>query len=78
MTNHTLQLAMRPEIGAKVKITRQRICGAIAAVHDAEKPSEWYLDILPELAVGDAELIPNVHSSGVVYVDASGERPVSP
>lgn len=70
---------MRPPIGAKVEIVRHRLTGTIAAVRAAMRPGVWFLDILPETAIGDEETIRNVYSTGVFYVDAAGgKRPVSP
>lgn len=78
MTEPTLQLAMRPPKGAKVEIVRQRIVGEIVGVRDAMRPGVWFLDIRPDLAI-EEEIIRNVYSTGVFYVEAGGiRRAVSP
>lgn len=78
MNEPTLPLAMRPPIGAKVEIVQQRIAGEIVGVRAAMRPGVWFLDIRPELGI-EEEIIRNVYSTGVFYIEAGGiKRPVSP
>ncbi len=77
MTEPTLQLTMPPQLGAKVEISRHRIRGKILAA--TPEGGEWRLDIVPDTALDDSEVIPGVLSSGVDYVDEGGGlRPVTP
>jgi hypothetical protein len=76
----TLDLRVtRPAIGATVEIIKHRLTGAIRRVRDANMPGVWFLDILPTTALDDSEMMRNVYSTDVVYLDADGtRRPVSP
>ncbi|WP_374467423.1 hypothetical protein [Ferrovibrio sp.] len=78
MNQPTLSLHMRPRVGAKVEIRGQRIIGTILRVRTAARQSYWWLDILPETALSEAEAINNVYSGRVDYIDSDGsKRPIS-
>jgi hypothetical protein len=68
----TLSLAMRPSIGALVEIRGHRIRGTISRVREAARPGYWWLDILPVTAMSAKEMINNVYSGRVSYVDGDG------